>query len=81
MKKFFPETKFALSNANVEKVVNPPQTPVLRKSTTSGLNLTETFCAAKEANAVTMPIAKQPSIFTTKVWNGKTLFTGISVKR
>ena len=29
--------------------MNPPQTPVLRKSTTSGLNLKETFCTAKEA--------------------------------
>lgn len=70
--------KFALSSANVENVVNPPQIPVFRKRIICGVIFMEDFCAATDANAVAIPIKKQPSRFVKNVCRGKRFLIGIN---
>ena len=50
------------SKANVEKVVNPPQNPVINSKRHSGENHSNLFARPKNT-----PIAKQPTMFTAKV--------------
>ena len=69
-REIFPSrSNVTFSNEKVEKVVKPPQIPVIRKSfTCSGI---EEFFILIAQN---MPSKKQPEIFTTKVPHGKKLF-------
>ncbi len=53
--------RLALSSANVEKVVKPPQIPTFRKRNIRGFKLLDF-----NARAVTRPITKQPRTFIAK---------------
>lgn len=55
-----------ISSANDEKVVRPPQKPVMRKIFIVG-EMTPLFSASEK----NIPIKKQPTILTTNVPNGK----------
>ena len=56
--------KEKFSAENVEKVVNPPQKPVIRRN----FNALSSFMKSEER----IPMRKQPIKFTTKVPKGKT---------
>lgn len=61
-----------ISKENAEKVVNPPNIPVIRKRETSDF---------LEQNTNATPITKHPKIFTTKVSVGDILEKLLVIKR
>ena len=65
--------RFSASRENVEKVVNPPQTPVFQNSTA----FWET-CSSSAAIPTTNPIRIAPMRFVTNVSTGKEVFVGMT---
>ncbi len=62
---------------NVEKVVNPPNNPIAKVALNVSFMI---FLSNKE---MTIPIKKDPMIFTIKVLNGKkeTKYFGVIIKK